>query len=69
MVGDQAPDAKLQGQQVERREGLELIGHDVPFVDDGDQFLDVELDFFRSGCETHGDSIIIPSLVVKLSSQ
>jgi hypothetical protein len=46
-----------------------LVGHDVPFVEEGDESRDGEVDFLWSGGKTHGDGIIPPPLLHKLISQ
>lgn len=70
MVGDQAPEAKLWVRRLDEKERVcELVCHDMPFVDERDECLDVEFDFGGSRGKTHGDGIIRPSLLHKLTSQ
>ena len=67
MVDDHAPEARLPVTLYDRV-GI-LIGHDVPFIEKGNESADIEFDLFGSWSAAHCNMIIVPSLLVVFASQ
>lgn len=73
-MGDQPPDAKLLITSADKMEGREkkggvLVGHDVPFVEEGNESSDIEFNFFGSRGTTHSNVIVTPPFLIELSPQ